>query len=58
MGYDRGNFLEAKVKIALAEGRGPKTGFFHRMANSPKRKNYLQKIKVDGVWLTKEADLK
>ena len=44
-------------QLWLREG-DKNTRFFHKMGNSWKRKNYLQKIKVDGVWLTEEADLK
>ena len=29
-----------------------------RMANARMRRNYMQKIKVDGVWLTEEAKIK
>ena len=34
------------------------TGFFHKMANSHRRKNCLSKIKVNGTWLTKEHEIK
>ena len=34
------------------------TGFFHRMANSNKGKNLLTKIKVNGVWPSKEDKVK
>ena len=29
-------------------------GFFHRMANSHRRRNCLSKIKINGTWLTEE----
>ncbi|RVW20304.1 Transposon TX1 uncharacterized 149 kDa protein [Vitis vinifera] len=32
--------------------------FFHKMANSHRRRNCLSKIKVDGVWLTEEQEIK
>ncbi|KAJ9680532.1 hypothetical protein PVL29_019761 [Vitis rotundifolia] len=33
------------------------TGFFHKMANSNRRKNCLKKIKVDGTWLSEDQDI-
>ena len=34
------------------------TGFFHIMANSHKRGNYIIKMKVNENWVTEDADLK
>ena len=34
------------------------TDFFHRMANSHRRRNCLSKIKINGIWLTEEQDIK
>ncbi|RVX04946.1 putative ribonuclease H protein [Vitis vinifera] len=33
------------------------TGFFHKMANSNKRRNCLKKIKVTGTWLSEDHDI-
>ncbi|RVW55706.1 LINE-1 retrotransposable element ORF2 protein [Vitis vinifera] len=33
------------------------TGFFHKMANSNRRKNCLKKIKVNGNWLSEEQEI-
>ena len=38
-------------QIWLKEGDS-NTRFFHRMANTRRRKNFMQKIKVGGEWLT------
>ena len=35
-----------------------KTGFFHKMANSHRRRNSLSKIKINGTWLTEEQEIK
>ena len=34
------------------------TGFFHRMANTHSRRNWLSKLKVNDCWHTEENDLK
>ena len=34
------------------------TSFFHKMANSHRRRNCLSKIKINGTWLTKEQEIK
>ena len=44
-------------EVWLREG-DRNTGFFHKMANSHSRRNCLSKIKVDGVWLTEEQEIK
>ena len=58
MGPDEGNFMETKVKANLAKEWDRNIGFFLKMANARMRKNSMQKIKVDGVWLTEEAKIK
>ena len=34
------------------------TGFFHRMANSKRKRNCLTKIKINGLWLSEEQEIK
>ena len=34
------------------------TSFFHKMANSHRRRNCLSKIKINGTWLTEEQEIK
>ena len=43
-------------EVWLREG-DRNTGFFHKMANSHKRRNYLSKIKINGTWLTEEQEI-
>ena len=38
-------------EVWLREG-DRNTSFFHRMANSHRRRNCLSKIKINGIWLT------
>ena len=34
------------------------TKFFHRMANTHRRQNMLSHVKINGVWLTEENELR
>ena len=34
------------------------TRFFHRMANSKRKRNCLKKIKINGLWLSEEQEIK
>ena len=34
------------------------TGFFHRMENSHKRGNYIMKLRINGILITEEEELK
>ena len=34
------------------------TKFFHKMADTHKKRNSLAKIKINGSWLTEKADIK
>ncbi|RVW19996.1 LINE-1 retrotransposable element ORF2 protein [Vitis vinifera] len=34
------------------------TGYFHRMANAHRRNNTLDRIKINGVWLSEEQEVK
>ena len=53
MGFVGRNLLRQKSRQIWL-----KASFFHRMANSNRRKNLLTKIKVNGVWLVEEAEIK
>ena len=33
-------------------------GFFHRMANAHRRNNSLDRIKINGVWLSKKQEVR
>ena len=44
-------------EIWLREG-DKNTSFFHRMANSHFRKNSLASIKINGVWLTEDQEMR
>ena len=43
--------------IWLKEG-DRNTGFFYRMANSHRRGNQIHKMRINGVWVTKETELR
>ncbi|RVX19221.1 hypothetical protein CK203_008528 [Vitis vinifera] len=34
------------------------TDFFHRMTNAHRRNNYLDRIKINGVWMTEEQEVR
>ena len=34
------------------------TGYFHRMANAHRRRQTMEKIKINGVWLTEEQEVR
>ena len=44
-------------EIWLREG-DRNTGYFHRMANANHRNNYLDRIKIDGVCLSEEQEVR
>ncbi|KAJ9705360.1 hypothetical protein PVL29_003414 [Vitis rotundifolia] len=44
-------------EVWLREG-DRNTGFFHKIANSHRRRNCLSKIKINGTWLTEEQEIK
>ena len=34
------------------------TSFFHKMVNAHRRRNHVDKIKINGVWFTKQNEIK
>ena len=44
-------------ELWLREG-DKNTGYFHKMANAHKRVNSMVKIKINGVWVSKDSDIK
>ena len=44
-------------ELSLKEG-DKNTGFFHRMAITHRRNNSLDKIKINGVWLAEEQEVR
>ncbi|KAL6342305.1 hypothetical protein AAG906_007519 [Vitis piasezkii] len=44
-------------EVWLKEG-DRNTGFFHKMANAHRRRNNVDKIRINGVWLTEENGIK
>ena len=50
--------METIIKeLWLREG-DRNTGYFHRMANAHRRRNTMDRIKVSGVWLSKEQEVR
>ncbi|XP_010650408.1 uncharacterized protein LOC104879402 [Vitis vinifera] len=44
-------------EVWLKEG-DRNTGFFHKMANAHRKRNNVDRIKINGVWLTEENDIR
>ena len=44
-------------EVWLMEG-DRNTGYFHRMTNAHKRRNWLVKIKINSSWLLEENEIK
>ena len=42
----------------MAKRRGQNTGFFHRMANSHRRRNNIFKLKINGVWNNEKEEFR
>ena len=47
------HWRQLSKELWLKEG-DKNTGFFHRMANAHRRNNSLDRMKINGVWLTEE----
>ncbi|RVX21567.1 hypothetical protein CK203_002085 [Vitis vinifera] len=43
---------------AVAQGRDRNTGYFHRMANAHRRNNSLDRIMINGEWLTEDQEMR
>ena len=51
--------MEAKVQRSLAKGgRWKYKFFFHKMVNSHRRRNFIKKIKIIGIWIEEEATIR
>ena len=50
--------METEIQRNWAERRGQKHGFFHRMANSHRRRNSISSIRINGRRFVKEAEVK
>ena len=49
--------MQNSREVWLKEG-DRNTGFFHKMANAHKRMNNVDKIRINGVWLSEENEIK
>ena len=59
MGPSEGHFLERKIKgSALLQEGDKNTSLFHKTVNAHSRKNFLNKIKINGTWFSKENEIK
>ena len=50
--------METKIQRAWLKEGDRNTGFFHRMANAHRRRNYLNSISINGRKFDKEAEIK
>eukprot|EP00261_Vitis_vinifera_P033865 XP_019075108.1 PREDICTED: uncharacterized protein LOC109122518 [Vitis vinifera] len=51
------HWRQLSKELWLKEG-DRNTGFFHRMANAHRRNNSLERMKINGVWLTEEKEMR
>ena len=58
LGFIGRNILETKIKGEFAQRRDKNTRYFHRMANSHKRRNHINKLRINGEWATEESVLR
>ena len=54
---EESHWRQLSREIWLKEG-DKNTRFFHRMANAHRSNNSLDKIKIDGVWLLEEQEMR
>ena len=54
---EESHWRQLSKEIWLKEG-DKNTGFFHRMANAHRSNNSLDIIKIDGVWLLEEQEMR
>ena len=53
-----GNLLEAKFEGDLLKEGDKNIKVFHIMANSHKRRNTIERIRIGGEWLTREENVR
>ncbi|RVW27502.1 Transposon TX1 uncharacterized 149 kDa protein [Vitis vinifera] len=54
---EESHWRQLSREVWLKEG-DKNTGFFHRMANAHRNNNSLDRIKIDGVWLVEEQEVR
>ena len=57
MSLEEVHWRQLSRELWLREG-DRNTGFFHRMANAHRRNNSMDKIKINGVWLSEEQEVR
>ena len=57
MSLEEVHWRQLSRELWLREG-DRNTGFFHRMANAHRRNNSMDKIKINGVWLSEEKEVR
>ncbi|RVW95180.1 LINE-1 retrotransposable element ORF2 protein [Vitis vinifera] len=55
--WDESHWRQLSREVWLKEG-DKNTGFFHRMANAHRNNNTLDKVKIDGVWLEEDQEVR
>ena len=54
---EESHWRQLSREVWLKEG-DKNTGFFHRMANAHRNNNSLDRVKIDGVWLVEDQDVR
>ncbi|RVW81972.1 Transposon TX1 uncharacterized 149 kDa protein [Vitis vinifera] len=54
---EESHWRQLSREVWLKEG-DKNTGFFHRMANAHRNNNTLDKVKIDGVWLEEDQEVR